>query len=427
MTPSVSAEVLAHLWPRAPARLRAAIVEQLPEVCARRGIDTPQRLSHFLAQISHESDGGTIVRESMRYRADRIMEIFGVGRHSARVIASEARALAADAERTGGHALAERVYGLGNPDKADELGNTSAGDGWKFRGGGLLQETGKDAYRRASDVSGVDLLADPDLIADPAHALDIAAAAFATPEILADCDRDDVVGVTRHVNGGKNGLGSRRQWLAQWRLALREDGAAAAVVGPLEFGARGWRVRALQTRLAELGYAVGRIDETFGPQTRAAVLDFQARNDLAVTGAVDDPTQSALDHAAPREVSKARSTATAADVADHPAVRSAEAIETVAKRGGGAAVLLGLLDGVSERASSDPIGAAREAIDKVDQARGLAARAWEMVAGGIGWIAAHPGVVVAGVVVALAAVVVLRSRDTVAAVVERHRAGLDLG
>lgn len=426
MTISVPADVFARLWPDAPPALRDAVVSQLAEVCERRQIDTSSRLLHFLAQISHESDGGTVTRESMRYSAPRIMEIFGVGRHSAAVTEREARALATDAKRTGGYALAERVYGIGNPQKARELGNTQPGDGWKWRGGGLIQETGGDAYRRASEISGVDLVAEPDLIADPRHALDIAAAAFATPKILAACDRDDLPAVTRGVNGGLNGIGSRREWFARWRLALRdlEQPSAAA---PLEFGAHGWRVRALQTRLVELGYPVGRIDESFGGRTRTAVLDFQACNDLPQTGVVDTATQSALDHAPRREVSRARANATADDVVDHPVVQSAGKLEAVAKRGGGAAALLGLLDGFADRATSDPVGAAGAALDKVDQARGLLSRARDVAAGAVAWIAAHPGVVTAAVVVALALFVVRRSRETVDAVVARHRAGLDLG
>lgn len=75
MIPTVSLDLLERLWPSAPTRLREAIVDQLPDVALRRGLSTRLRLVHFLAQVSHESDGGTITRESMRYSAPRIMEI----------------------------------------------------------------------------------------------------------------------------------------------------------------------------------------------------------------------------------------------------------------------------------------------------------------------------------------------------------------
>jgi putative chitinase len=69
----------------------------------------------------------------MNYSAPRLLEIFGVNRHSAAVTAFEAEKLARKPE-----AIAERVYGLGNPRKARELGNTQPGDGFRFRGNGIL-------------------------------------------------------------------------------------------------------------------------------------------------------------------------------------------------------------------------------------------------------------------------------------------------
>lgn len=103
----------------------------------RHGITTPLRIAHFLAQALHETGLFTVLRENMNYSAGRMVEIFGVGHHSAAVTASEAA-------RLGGHpeAIAERVYGLGNPRKARDLGNTEPGDGFLYRGNGVLQTTG---------------------------------------------------------------------------------------------------------------------------------------------------------------------------------------------------------------------------------------------------------------------------------------------
>jgi len=78
----------------------------------------------------------------MNYSAERLMQIFGVGRHSAAVTPAEAERLAHD-ER----AIAERVYGLGNPRKALELGNKEQGDGFRYRGCGLMQTTGRFNFR----------------------------------------------------------------------------------------------------------------------------------------------------------------------------------------------------------------------------------------------------------------------------------------
>jgi hypothetical protein len=77
-------DILRRLWPRAPASTVAAIARTAENVFASTGINTPLRQAHFLAQISHECGAGTIVRENMNYSARRLMEIFGVGRHSRR-------------------------------------------------------------------------------------------------------------------------------------------------------------------------------------------------------------------------------------------------------------------------------------------------------------------------------------------------------
>ena len=120
-----ASDVVRRLAPRArPAYVRA--FEDGDKVLADYGVTTPLRLAHFLAQIMHETNGLTIERESGAYKASRIMEVFGVGRHSAAVTAAEARVLAGN-----GPALFDRVYGLGNPRKARELGDTEPSDGWR--------------------------------------------------------------------------------------------------------------------------------------------------------------------------------------------------------------------------------------------------------------------------------------------------------
>src|SRR5215208_3642596 len=115
-------DVVRKAAPRAKANYVAAF-EGGDALLKQHEINTPNRLAHFLAQVLHESGGLQFERENMNYRAQRLVEVFGSG-HSARVTAAEAGRLAGDSE-----AIAERVYGLGNPAKATELGNTNAGDG----------------------------------------------------------------------------------------------------------------------------------------------------------------------------------------------------------------------------------------------------------------------------------------------------------
>ena len=127
-------------------------------------ITTPLRLAHFLAQILHETGGGRILAENLTYRtAKRLLLIFGADHHSAAIRTDEVPGLLGNPM-----GLAERVYGLGNPRKARELGNTRPGDGYRYRGRGALQTTGGANYRRASVAAGgaVDFYKDPDLLID---------------------------------------------------------------------------------------------------------------------------------------------------------------------------------------------------------------------------------------------------------------------
>src|SRR5438552_9106298 len=103
-----------------------------------------------MAQVLHESGGCTILVEKFRYSVPRILEIFGVGKHSAAITPSEAAKLAGKPTE-----LAERVYGLGNPKKAMELGNIDPGDGAKFIGRGLIQLTGRGSYAKFGNALDV--------------------------------------------------------------------------------------------------------------------------------------------------------------------------------------------------------------------------------------------------------------------------------
>lgn len=215
MTDSSFGGALARLWPRATPSTRAGIAAVADEVFTRYEIDTPLRRAHFMAQISHECGAGTIIRENMNYSAERLMQIFGVGVHSAKVTQGEAIKLAHKPEQ-----IAERVYGLGNPKKAKELGNTQPGDGYRYRGNGMLQLTGRASHKAMGAKTGFDLEANPEQLEDPAKSFRVAAAEFRALNCLLAADADDVALVTRRVNGGRNGLSERTVWLRKWKQAL---------------------------------------------------------------------------------------------------------------------------------------------------------------------------------------------------------------
>lgn len=170
-------------------------------------ITTPLRLAHFCAQCLHETGGLTIEWESGNYSAQRLLEIFGVGNHSAAVTAEEAQALAHNAQ-----AIFERVYGLGNPKKAAELGNTQPGDGYRYRGGGMLQTTGRANYKRMGDKCDVDFEGHPELVLSAEHALKPALTEWTEGQLNAAADRNDIRFITKRINGGLNGLNERSAW-----------------------------------------------------------------------------------------------------------------------------------------------------------------------------------------------------------------------
>lgn len=213
--PEGFAKGLRLLWPRAPKATIEAITADSDAIFAECEIDTPLRVAHFMAQISHECAAGTIVRENMNYSAERLMVIFGVGKHSAAITEPQAKACEHKPEL-----IAERVYGLGNPKKAKELGNTKPGDGYRYRGNGMLQLTGRDSHKRIGEMIGVDLEENPEQLQDPAISFRVAAAEFKALKCLEPADADDVVLVTRRVNGGRNGLAERTVWLRKWKRAL---------------------------------------------------------------------------------------------------------------------------------------------------------------------------------------------------------------
>ena len=213
------------IWPRSTAR---------DSLLQQHQITTPDRLAHFLAQVLHESGGLTLEHESMNYSAERLLEIFGVGRHSAAITPAEAQRLARD-ER----GIAERVYGLGNPRKAQELSNKNPGDGFKYRGRGLMQTTGRCNYRRMGQVCGVDFEGNPDLVFSAQHALKPALVEWSEAGLNVYADNNDILAISRAINCGSpkskaipNGMQDRATWFAKVRplvdhVDFRTDTTAA--------------------------------------------------------------------------------------------------------------------------------------------------------------------------------------------------------
>lgn len=176
----------------------SAVAGEITPVMQKFGITTTLRLAHFLAQCAHESANFTALRENLNYSAQSLRKVFG------KYFPTDAlaNAYARQPEK-----IANRVYGgrMGNGDEA-------SGDGFKFRGRGYIQLTGKSNYKLFGDFIGDDLIANPDLVATK-YPLTSAGFFFQKNVLWAICDRganDDIVtSVTRRVNGGTHGLEDR--------------------------------------------------------------------------------------------------------------------------------------------------------------------------------------------------------------------------
>lgn len=174
-----------------------SVIAMLPDTMAKFELNTPLRLAHFLAQAGHESGGFKAVNENLNYGAKGLLGIFP------KYFNAETAALY---ERKP-EKIANIVYGnrMGNGDK-------TTGDGYKFRGRGYIQLTGKDNYKAFDAVVPENLLEAPDLVATK-YPLLSAAWFFHKNGLhkIADGGATDAVvtSVTKRVNGGTIGLPDR--------------------------------------------------------------------------------------------------------------------------------------------------------------------------------------------------------------------------
>jgi putative chitinase len=174
------------------------VIDSIPEVAAKFGINTPLRVAHFLAQCGHESGGFRVTQENLNYSAKGLNGIFK------KYFPTEASA-AAYARNP--QKIANKVY-------ANRManGNEASGDGFKFRGRGYIQLTGRDNYTQFGKAIGVDIPNNPDLVAST-YALASAAWFWSKNGLnrLADAGASDtaVTSITKRVNGGTIGLADR--------------------------------------------------------------------------------------------------------------------------------------------------------------------------------------------------------------------------
>lgn len=160
------------------------------------GLNTNERIADFIAQTAHESGGYVRFTENLNYSGSAALKTWPNHFNNA---------LANWAHRTP-ERIAEVAYGVRSRSGKGRMGNTQPGDGWKYRGRGILQITGKDNYRRYGKMVGLDLVNNPDLAADPETSLLLALIYYKDRGILPHVDKKDYVTARKLVNGGTIGL-----------------------------------------------------------------------------------------------------------------------------------------------------------------------------------------------------------------------------
>ena len=174
------------------------VIAMIPDTAAKFGINTPLRLAHFLAQCGHESGGFHATQENLNYSAKGLNGIFRKYFPTEAAAAVYARQPAK---------IASKVY-------ANRMGNGSeaSGEGYKFRGRGYIQLTGKENYTAFGKAIGEDIISNPDVVASK-YALLSAAWFFSKNGLhrMADEGASDqvVTKITKRVNGGTIGLPDR--------------------------------------------------------------------------------------------------------------------------------------------------------------------------------------------------------------------------
>ena len=186
-----------------------AVISQIPDAAKKFNITNPLRLAHFLAQCGHESAGFKAIQENLNYSADGLKKIF-----PKYFPGNLAEGYAKNPEK-----IASKVYGsrMGNGDETTK-------EGFKFRGRGYIQLTGKENYTKFGKFIGEDTVSNPDLVATK-YPLASAAFFFDSNKLWAICDKgaDDatVTAVTKRVNGGTIGLPDRIKHFKEYFALLK--------------------------------------------------------------------------------------------------------------------------------------------------------------------------------------------------------------
>ena len=193
----ITAQQLLQILPNA-GQVAGVFVPVLNTAMSRYQIVGAKRIAAFIAQVGHESGQLTRLVENLNYSAEALRKAW-----PSRFDLSLATSVARKPEQ-----IAKIAYG-------NRMGNTAPGDGWKYRGRGLIQITGKNNYRACGEALGLDLIAQPELLEKPQHACMSAAWFWATNGLNTQADAGKFDAITQRINGGQNGAADRQALYAR--------------------------------------------------------------------------------------------------------------------------------------------------------------------------------------------------------------------
>lgn len=187
-------------------------IDAVSAACQEFGIDTPKRIAGFLSQCAHESGGFERLQENLNYSAEGMAAIWP---KRFAVMGPDGKPVKKDGKNQPNKfalALHRKPEMIANVVYANRMGNgpTESGEGWKYRGRGLKQLTGKSNHSDCSKGLGVDLVDKPDLLLEPTYAARSAAWFWQKNNCNTFADAGDIEGLTKRINGGLIGIADRK-------------------------------------------------------------------------------------------------------------------------------------------------------------------------------------------------------------------------
>ena len=255
--------------------------DALVVILPKYSITTERRLAHFLSQCAHESNNFRSLEENLNYSAKALRAVFG------RYFGAAPKRNADEYHRKP-EMIANYVYM--DEFRKYKMGNVNEGDGWRFRGRGLKQLTGRENYTAFGKSVGMTAEEAAEYVATPKGAVESACWFWDSRNLNDIADGDDVKRMTKKINGGNIGLADRQQryaaamnvlGLSADQVAVTEDDDIEDIIddiGLLRRGSRGNGVKIMQEALG-----IG-ADGIFGPGTERALKKWQAANGLTADG-----------------------------------------------------------------------------------------------------------------------------------------------